>query len=278
MTFREWCISQKELVRLQFRQIMGYELDLENPKTISEKLNWLKIYDSTLLKTECSDKLTVRGYIKEKLGKDLFLPVLGVYDKFEEIDFSKLPTDYVIKCNHGSGMNIIVKDGKINKSEAKCKIDRWMKTDYLHLLEFSYKPIIKKIFIEQYAENAGKVSLTDYKFSCFNGVPKICQVINDRFTNNLHFNYYDMDFKQLTEISRNDHPANYSLIDEIPENWNLMKEYAKILSEDFKFVRVDFYEIDREVRLSELTFYPNGGYLKYKDRNTEIQLGELLSI
>lgn len=278
MTFQEWCISQKELVRLQFRQIMCYELDLENPKTISEKLNWLKIYDSTLLKTECSDKLTVREYVKEKLGKDLFLPVLGVYDKFEEIDFSKLPIDYVIKCNHGSGMNIIVKDGNINKSEAKCKIDRWMKTDYLHLLEFSYKPIIKKIFIEQYAENVGKVSLTDYKFSCFNGVPKICQVMNDRFTNNLHFNYYDMDFKQLTEISRNDHPANYSLIDEIPENWNLMKEYAKILSEDFKFVRVDFYEIDREVRLSELTFYPNGGYLKYKDRNTEIQLGELLSI
>lgn len=257
---------------------MGYDLNLDNPKTISEKLNWLKIYDSTFLKTLCSDKLKAREYVEDKIGKDLFLPVLGVYDKFEQIDFSKLPKDYVIKCNHGSGMNIIVKDGRIDKVDAKSKIDKWMQTDYLHLLEFTYKPIQKKIFIEQYAENAGKNALTDYKFSCFNSEPKLCQVMNDRFTNNLHFNYYDINFNKLTDISRNDHPANYALKDEKPKNWELMLQYAKKLSENFKFVRIDFYEINDEVCISELTFYPNGGYLKYKNKDTELKLGNLLKI
>lgn len=278
MSFQEWCISQKDKVKQQFRQIMGYNLDLENPKTISEKLNWLKIYDSTFLKTLCSDKLKVREYVKDKIGKDLFLPVFGVYDKFEQIDFSKLPSNYVIKCNHGSGMNIIVKNGKIDKADAKRKIDKWMQTDYLHLLEFSYKPIQKKIFIEQYAENLGKVALTDYKFSCFNGEPKFCQVINDRFTNHLHFNYYDINFNQMLDISRNDHPANYVLKDEKPKNWELMIQYAKKLSEDFKFVRIDFYEINDKVYISELTFYPNGGYLKYKNKDTEQKIGTLLCL
>ena len=278
MTFHEYCIAQKDRVKQQFRKIMGYNLNLDNPATISEKLNWLKIYDSTFLKTMCSDKLMVREYVKDKIGEDLFLPVLGVYDSFSKIDFSKLPKDYVIKCNHGSGMNIIVKDGKLDKAVAKQKIDKWMQTDYLHLLEFSYKPIKKKIFIEQYANNVGQSSLTDYKFSCFNGNPKICQVINDRFTNKLHFNYYDMNFNALTEISRNDHPANYSSLDKKPKNWNLMIEYATKLSEDFKFVRIDFYEIENKIYISELTFYPNGGYIKYKNKNTDLELGKLLKL
>lgn len=278
MTFKDWCISNKDKVKQQFRQIMGYDLDLENPRTISEKLNWLKVYDSIFLKTLCSDKLKVRDYVKEKLGEYLFLPVLGVYDKFDEIDFTKLPKDYVIKCNHGSGMNIIVKDGNIDKITAKRKLENWMQTDYLHLYEFFYKPIEKKFFIEQYKENKGKNSLTDYKFSCFNGEPKICQVMNDRFTDKLHFNYYDNLFNPLKSISRKDHPANYNELDKKPSSWNIMLEYSKILSKDFKFVRVDFYEIDGKPYLSELTFLPNGGYLKYTNNQIDLELGKLLKI
>lgn len=278
MTFEEWCVSQKEAVKQQFKRVMGYDLDLNNPQTLCEKLNWMKVYDSTFLKTYCADKLLVREYVKDKLGKDISIPVIGVYDKFEDIDFSKLPKNYVIKCNHGSGMNIIVKDGKVNKADVKQKLDKWMRTDYLHLLEFHYKPIRKKIFIEEYVENKGKPALTDYKFSCFNGQPKICQVINDRYTNRLHFNYYDLDFQPMKEIGRNDHPADYSYKDERPKNWDLMIKYAKILSEDFKFVRVDFYEINDKVYLGELTFLPNGGYMKYKDKKTDIELGKMLNI
>ena len=278
MNFQEWCISQKDKVKNQFKQIMGYEPNLDNPQTLSEKIQWMKVYDSTFLKTYCSDKILVADYVKEKIGKSLTIPIIGKYDKFEDIDFSKLPQNYVIKCNHGSGMNIIVKDGKVNKQEVKQKLEKWMNTDYLHLLEFHYKPIKKKIFIEEYMENAGKSALTDYKFLCFNGKPEICQIINDRFTNKLHFNYYDLNFNPLLDISRNDHPADYTLLDEKPTNWETMKEYAEVLSKDFKFVRVDFYEINGILYLGELTFTPNSGYLKYKNKNTDFILGNMLKL
>lgn len=278
MNFQEWCISQKEAVKNQYKKIMGIPLNLENPSTFSKKIQWLKVYDSTFLKTYCADKILVSDYVKQKLGKVITIPILGVYNKFEEIDFSKLPQNYVIKCNHGSGMNIIVKDGKINKQEVKKKLDKWMKTDYLNLLEFHYKPIQKKIFIEQYMNNEGKTSLTDYKFSCFNGEPKFCQIMNDRFTNNLHSNYYDLDFIPMKDVVRLDYPANYDVKDEKPKNWDLMIEYSKKLSEEFKYVRVDFYEINGEIYLGELTFTPNSGYLKFKNRETDEKFGKWLRL
>lgn len=277
MDFKEFCISKKDEVKKQFRMMMGYELNIENPKTLSEKINWLKIYDSNFLKTFCTDKLLVRDYVENKIGENLFFPILGIYNKFEDIDFSKLPKDFVIKCNHGSGMNIIVKNGVLNKTDIKQKLDKWMQSDFLKFNEFHYKPIQKKIFIEEYMENVGKTALTDYKFACFNGEPKFCQIINGRYTN-LRLNYYDLDFNPQYNISRNDHPADYSIKDEKPKNWNLMIEYAKMLSNDFKFVRVDFYEIDGKLYLGELTFTPGAGYLKYKNKNTDLEFGNLLKL
>lgn len=278
MNFQEWCISKKDIVKKQFKEWVGFDLNLDEPKTFTEKIQWLKIYDSTFLKTYCTDKILLGEYVKEKLGISLTIPIIEIYNKFEEINFSKLPKNYVIKCNHGSGMNIIIKNNIIDKISIKEKLDKWMKTDYLGLNKFHYKPIQKKIFIEQYMENKGKTALTDYKFSCFNGEPKFCQVMNDRFTNKLHFNYYDLEFKPMLNVSRNDHPADYSKLDEKPKTWDLMIKYAKKLSEDFKYVRADFYEIDEKVYLGELTFTPMVGYIKYKDKNTDIEFGKLLKI
>lgn len=273
MTFNEWCISQKDKVKQQFRQMMKYDFDFEKPKTIAEKFNWLKVYDSTFLKTFCSDKLKVREYVNDKIGKDLFLPILGVYDKFDEIDFSKLPKDYVIKCNHGSGMNIIVKNGNIDKIDAKRKIEKWMQTDYLHLLEFHYKPIQKKIFIEQY-QNNGTQGLIDYKFWCFNGEPKFFTINSG----NGHgpITYYNLD-GSVFKYHRRDVPYNVNMRWDMPKNLNKMIEYAKILSSDFKFVRVDFYEINKEIGMSELTFIPGGGYIRYSD-DGDLKIGEMLHL
>lgn len=278
MNFQEWCISKKNIVKKQFKEWVGFDLNLDEPKTFTEKIQWLKIYDSTFLKTFCTDKILLGEYVKKKLGISLTIPIIGIYNKFEEIDFSKLPKNYVIKCNHGSGMNIIIKNNIVDKISIKKKLDKWMKTDYLGLNEFHYKLIQKKIFIEQYMENKGKPALTDYKFSCFNGEPKFCQVINDRFTNKLHFNYYDLEFKPMLNVSRTDHPADYSKLDEKPKTWDLMLKYAKKLSEDFKYVRVDFYEINEKIYLGELTFTPMSGYIKYKDKNTDIEFGKLLKL
>lgn len=273
MDFQEWCISQKDKVKTQFRNYMGFELNLENPKRFTEKLNWLKIYDSSFLKTYCADKLLVREYVKDKLGKDLSIPVIGIYDKFEDIDFSKLPKDYVIKCNHGSGMNIIVKDGKVNKSEVKQKLDKWMKTDYLHALEFFYKPIQKKIFIEEYKDN-GDIGLIDYKFWCFNGEPKFYSV----GAGNGHgrTNYYNLD-GTLSKYQRKDLLPDLSKHWEKPKDFDEMVDDAKILSKDFKFVRVDFYEVNDKIYLGELTFLPNAGYVSY-NKDIDIELGNMLKI
>lgn len=273
MEFRDWCISQKEAVKQQFKRALGYSLNLDNPQTFCEKINWMKVYDSTFLKTYCADKLLVREYAEDKLGVDLSIPVIGVYDKFEEIDFSKLPKNYVIKCNHGSGMNIIVKDGKVNTADVKRKLDQWMRTDYLHLLEFHYKPIKKKIFIEEYKDN-GEQGLIDYKFWCFNGQPKFYGV-NAGYGHGA-INYYDMNGETFN-VQRADYSPNVNEMWERPKHFDLMVEYAKKLSSDFKFVRVDFYEIQGKIYLGELTFTPGGGYIKYQN-DGDLTLGKMLDL
>ena len=277
--WKDFCISQIPKMKARFKQMTGREPDLINPKRFTDKLEWLKAYDSIFLKTMCADKILVRDYVKEKLGKDISIPLLGVYDKFDDIDFSKLPKDYIMKTNHGSQTNIIVRNGQIDKKLAKRKFAEWLSKDWTWWgYEMFYMPIHKKILIEEYMKNEGKSALTDYKFSCFNSEPKFCQIINDRFTNKLHINYYNMNFKPMLDVSRNDHPANYSLKDEKPETWDLMIEYAKKLSEDFKYVRVDFYQINGKIYFGELTFIPAAAYIKYKNDKTDFEFGEMLKL
>lgn len=276
--WKNYCISLIPKIKSRFKQMMGFEPDLDNPKRFTEKLEWLKIYDSTFLKTYCADKITVRDYVKKKLGKDISIPILGIYDKFDDIDFSKLPKDYIIKTNHGSHTNIIVKDGNIDKKIAKRKITEWLSKDWSWWgYELFYKLIPRKILIEKFMSD-GNSALTDYKFMCFNGNPIYCQAITGRGTKEMAFNYYDMDWKPCRDISRLDLPANYNKVDVKPKSFDKMKEYATILSKDFKFVRVDFYEIDGRIYFGELTFIPAAAYVKYKNPNTDFEFGNLLKI
>lgn len=256
---------------------IGFNLDLDNPKTIQDKINWMKIYDSTPIKTKCADKIRVHEYCMEKLGKDICVPIISIYDKVEDIKWDELPKQFVIKCNHGSGMNIIVKDkDTLNIDDTNRRLRRFMADDFaFHVgYEMHYHDIPHKIFVEKYI---GKQSgdLVDYKFSCFNGVPKILQVMSDRYYGRLRFNYYDMDFKPLN-YSRTDHPANYGIADEKPKNFDLMVEYSRKLSGDFKFVRVDFYEVDNKVYLGELTFTPGAGFFKYRNQEDNRTVGRML--
>lgn len=145
--WKDFCISQIPKMKARFKQMMGREPDLINPKRFTDKLEWLKAYDSTFLKTMCTDKILVRDYVKEKLGKDISIPLLGVYDKFDDIDFSKLPKDYIMKTNHGSQTNIIVRNGQIDKKLAKRKFAEWLSKDWSWWgYEMFYMPIHKKNF------------------------------------------------------------------------------------------------------------------------------------
>ncbi len=275
MNWEEYCLSKKEDLQKMFPNE-----NIDNPKTLSEKLQWLKIYDSTYLKAFCADKITVRDYCKEKLGIDLCIPLLKIYNKPEEIEWNILPNQFVIKCNHGSAMNIIVKDKKtVKKDNINKTLNKWLSIKYGDLsYELFYNLIKPKIIIEPYLEDKENGALTDYKFLCFNGEIKYMQVVNDRGTNKLHFNYYTPNFIPMTDVSWNAHPADYSKIDKKPINFELMKEYATKLCKDFKLVRVDFYEINKKVYLGELTFIPASGRLTYKNPDTNLKFGNMLKL
>lgn len=275
MNWEEYCLSKKEDLQKMFPNE-----NIDNPKTLSEKLQWLKIYDSTYLKAFCADKITVRDYCKEKLGIDLCIPLLKIYNKPEEIEWNILPNQFVIKCNHGSAMNIIVKDKKtVKKDNINKTLNKWLSIKYGDLsYELFYNLIKPKIIIEPYLEDKENGALTDYKFLCFNGEIKYMQVVNDRGTNKLHFNYYTPNFIPMTDVSWNAHPADYSKIDKKPINFELMKEYTTKLCKDFKLVRVDFYEINKKVYLGELTFIPASGRLTYKNPDTNLKFGNMLKL
>lgn len=273
--WKDFCISQIPKMKARFRQMMGREPDLVNPKRFTDKLEWLKAYDSTFLKTYCADKILVRDYVKEKLGKDISIPLLGTYDKFDNIDFSKLPKDYVMKTNHGSHTNIIVRNGQINKVNAKRQFNEWLSKDWSWWgYEMHYVPIKRKILIEKYMDN-GPEGLIDYKFWCFNGEPKFFTINGDNGHGGI--NHYDFN-GNLLPYSRKELPADKNKKWNMPNNLAEMKEYAAKLSEDFKFVRVDFYEINGKVYFGELTFIPGAAYIKYTDDKVDFELGNLLQL
>lgn len=264
---------------LDFSRLNGIIIDLNNPKTIQDKLSWLNIYDTNQLKIKCADKIKLREYCKDVLGEDICVPIIKVYNNVSEINWDELPNQFVMKCNHGSGMNIICTDkSKLNKADAINKLNRWMKDDFAFRngFEAHYHDIQHKIFVEEY-KNDGNKDLIDYKFLCFNGNPIYCQVIGGRNEKSRHLNYYDMDF-DFVDISRYDFQNNPKIIDKKPINFEKMKEFSKILSEPFNFVRVDFYEIDGRVFLGELTFTPGAMAFKYKNDDDNIKVGSLLKL
>lgn len=249
------------------------DVNLNNPKTIQDKLAWLNIYDINPLKVKCADKLGVKEYSKEVLGEDICIKTIKVYNNTKSINWNELPNQFVIKCNHGSGMNIIVKDkSKLNKPRTIRTLNRWLKDDFAFRngFEAHYHDIKHKIFVEEYM-NDGHKTLHDYKFWCFNGEPKIW-TIND---GNGHGDimYYKMDGSEINLYGVKHH-NDYKK----PINFNKMVEYASKLSESFKFVRVDFYEIKNKIYLGEMTFMPGAAKFKYKKKEYDIMVGEMLEL
>ena len=256
-----------------YKKKTGKDLDLDNPKTFNEKIQWLKLYDSTPLKTKLADKYLVREYVKEKIGEEYLVPLLGVWDKFDDIDFNKLPNKFVLKCNHGSGWNMVVTDkSKFNKSEAKKKIDKWMSTNFAFCngLELHYKNIEPKIIAEEYLENENK-DLYDYKVMCFGGIPQFIGVDRNRFNGHTR-DIFDLDWNKIPiEISY----KKSSLDLNKPKNLDEIIELSKKLSEEFCLVRVDFYILnDGSIKFGELTFTPESGASKFSYEKYDKMLGD----
>ena len=268
-----------ELSAREFQRRTGRPLDLNNPQMFTEKLQWLKLYDATPIKSRLADKYLVRNFVAEKIGAEYLIPLLGVWDDFDDINFDDLPEKFVLKCNHGSAMNIVVRDkSEFDKRSARRLINTWLATDYaVSCMELHYTRIEPKILAEKFMANGNLPDLIDYKFVCLNGEVIYCQYLTDRSTQ-LKLNYFDVNWLPTT-VERSDHPRSAHPEDiPPPKNFALMKKLAAALAEGFAFVRVDFYEIDGRVYFGEMTFTPGAGNFFYKSAGTDEYLGKLLEL
>ena len=256
---------------LTFCKNQGLNINLDNPQTIQDKLCWLNIYDTNPLKVKCADKIKIHDYCKDVLGEDICVPIIKVYNNVSEINWDELPNQFVMKCNHGSGMNIICTDkSKLNKVDAINKLNRWMKDDFAFRngFEAHYHDIEHKIFVETILGNG---DIMDYKFWCFNGEPKLWTINNGNGHGDIMYYYMDGSKCNLYGVKDNE---SYQK----PRRFQEMVNYANLLSNRFKFVRVDFYEIDGRVFLGELTFTPGAMAFKYKNDDDNIKVGSLLKL
>ena len=238
-------------------------LNLKDPKTFSEKLQWLKLYNRKPEYTQMVDKYAVKEYVKNIIGEQYIIPTLGVWDTPQQIEWDKLPKQFVLKTTHGGGGSgvVICKDkDTFDRKAAIKKLQREMKKDiYRNWREYPYKDIPHRILAEKYMEDAAsKDDLHDYKFFCFNGEPKYCQVISGR-ESKMCIDFFDKDW-----IHQPVHePYCYPFADvepQKPQNYEQMWDFAKELAKNKSFSRIDFYEVDGKIYFGEITFYPTSGF------------------
>lgn len=272
-------LPDKQFVKITYYAHIGKKLDLKNPQTYNEKLQWLKLYDRKPEYTRMVDRYEAKRYVADIIGEEHTIPTLGVWDRFDDIDFDSLPDKFVLKCTHDSGGLVICRDkAKFDKELARKKIEKSLKQNYYYTCrEWPYKDVKSRIIAEEYMENKEGKGLTDYKFYCFDGeVPYlyISEGLEDHSTARISFLTADW---QFAPFGRSDY-APYEELPEKPQTYEQMLEFAKLLSKGHKFLRVDLYEINGQVYFSELTFYPCGGYMPFKPQEWDLKLGSYIKL
>lgn len=269
----------KLYLELLFRLKMGYPLDLKNPQTFNEKLQWLKLYNRKPEYTQMVDKYAVKEYVAQIIGKEYIIPTTGVWDKFGQIDFSALPERFVLKTTHGGGgggVAICNDKEHFNTAEAKRKLGKSLSVDiYRNLREWPYKNVKRRIIAEEYMQD-GSGELKDYKFFCFNGRVEFFKIDFDRFVDH-HANYYDRNGK-LLPFGEADLPPVPDKKLEIPHNIQEMIVLAEKLSAGIPFLRVDLYNIDGKIYFGELTFFPASGFGRISPEQYDRIIGKSLEL
>lgn len=262
----------RRVVGNNYERKIGHPMRWDDPQTYTEKLTYSKLYRATPEKTRLSDKVLCREWIKETIGEQYLVPVLGVYDKFSDIDFDALPDEFVIKCNHDSGSTTMIRDkSKMNKAKLARKYWLLLRNNFAYrLYEMQYRDIKPKIIIEEMLHTPDGVEPNDYKFLCFNGKPYYCWVDKNRFGDHTR-RVYDLEwntmpFNQLIEMAP---PI------EKPKSYELMIELATKLCANFDQARIDFYEIDGKPIFSEITFTNGSGSDRINPYEWDVKLGEL---
>lgn len=267
-------LTDEQFLKLQYYLSMGKHLDLENPQTFNEKLQWLKLHDRNPKYTKLVDKYEVRKYVAEKIGEDYLIPLYGVYDSYDEIDFAELPGEFVLKTNHTSGGVFIIEDkNEIDHEKLKEEVEMWLGRNYYgNHLEWPYKNVKPRIVIEERMVEESDSELKDYKFLCFNGEPEVMYIVSD---SERIYDFYDMDFNRLSvkHVGENSpHPVPK------PDRFDEMVELARKLAADIPHVRVDFYNINGQIYFGELTFYNWAGNQPFEPESFDYELGQKLKL
>ena len=255
---------------------IGRKLDLQNPRSFTEKIQWMKLYDKNPVYTQLSDKLKVKSYITKKVGSKYIVPTLGYWKNPEDIILEELPNRFIIKCTHDCGSTRIFDKLKDDSNELNIYLHtRLRKNYYYETREWGYKNVPPRIIAEPILYDQ-KGKLWDYKFFCFDGKVKFFKIDIDRFENH-RANYYDptgtyLDFGELN------YPRDPEREITIPQKLHKMIEIAEILSSSFKFLRVDMYYIDGDIKVGELTLYPGSGLLRYDPQEWDYRIGEYLRV
>lgn len=269
-------LPDKLYLKMLYRVKVGKKLNLTNPQTFNEKLQWLKLYDRKSEYTKMVDKYEVRKYVEDKIGKEHLIPLLGVYENFDAIDFDKLPNQFVIKCTHDSGGLLICKNkNEFNIENARKKINKCLKRNYYYNgREWPYKNVKPKIVIEKYMEDKKYKDLRDYKFFCFNGKFVYSFVCSERATS-LKFTFFDKNGKFMN-FCQDGCPNDPNV--KKPKNYDKMIQLAEILARDTIEVRVDFYEINNKIYFGELTFFDASGFGKFEPEEWDLKIGKMLKL
>lgn len=272
-------MDDKKFIEKMFKATMDYPLNLENPESFNEKLQWLKLYDRNPLYTKLVDKYKVREYISEKIGDDYLIPLLGVWDDPEEIDFDSLPNKFVLKCNHNSGLGMCIctDKSKIDIKKVKNELKSGLAQNYyLNGREWPYKNVSRKIICEKYMTDETGKNLRDYKFYCFDGKPKIVGIYQDRNSDkettgdffDMNFEWVDLRFGMPNALNK---PQK-------PQKFQEMIKIAEILSEGMPEVRVDLYISNNKIYFGELTFFDGGGFDKIEPLEWDYKLGSWIKL
>ena len=276
-----WIIPNDELyLKVYYRLSMRKPLNLENPTTFNEKLQWLKLYNRRPEYVQLVDKFLVKEYVANKIGDEFVIPTIRSWESPKDIDWDMLPNQFVLKTNHdGGGNGIVVCRDKstLNKQKALRELNHsFRRNTFLIGREWPYKKVEKRVFAEKYIEDSKLNDLRDYKFLCFNGVPKLLYIATERNkAERVKFNFFDMDFNHLD--IRNGHPMGEEQLEK-PSTFEQMKSIAAILSKGIPQVRIDFYEVDGHLYFGEFTFFHLGGTGSFQPEEWDTILGSWIEL
>lgn len=272
-------LSDKHFLQILYRLYFGKKLNLKNPKTFNEKLQWIKLHDRKEEYPLYVDKYEVKKYVADKLGDEYVIENYGVWDRVEDIDFDSLPKQFVIKCTHDSGSVIVCRDkDNFDFEGAKAKLKKKLETNlFWYGREWPYKDLKPRILAEKYLSELADEEMIDYKFFCFNGEPKflyVSQGLENHETGRI--SYASLDW-EIEPFRRTDF-ANFTQLPPKPAGFDKMIELSKQLSKDIPFVRVDFYDVNSKIYFGELTFFPGAGFTKFEPAEWDAKIGEWLDL